>query len=524
MDKLRCLAQKYNWLFDLLVLVALAGALRAWGLGFDLPNLYHPDEYVHVTIALRILKTGSYNPHFFNYPTLFFYILAFLGYIPYFLAYASRGLLSNLDGLTLPVEVIPRDVAITHMPSEFLVGRLLVVVFALGTVVLVYWIGRKLYKRQVGFIAALLLAVSPTHVRISHFITPDVLMTFFVTLAVLLACQVMLSGRRRDYILAGATIGLAATTKYNANVALVLLIAAHLLRKDRQKLLDRNLVAGILTYGIVFWLGSPYMLLDLPTFLNDLAYEMRHYALLIEPGQVGSSWLWYGQYLARTEGLVSLLAVIAVIYALFKRTRKELFVASFSVLYFLWVSSYTVRNDRTLAPILPLISLLAATLISDALQALSERVPQLHSQWARTALVMVAIAAVASVPLSASTTLDRAFIRPDVRTPAAAWAEHDLPPGSRIVAESYSPAAAASVHHLEYVRYATEYPIGWYQQNADYLFLYSRGHYSTLSQDPQGQTVLLAQYQAIFDQFELVKQFDGPSLGYNYWVRIYQVR
>jgi len=521
---LKRLWKQYAIWIDLGLLTTLAMGLRVWGIGFDLPNLYHPDEYVYVTIALKILKTGSYNPHFFNYPTLFFYILAFLGYIPYFLAYASRGLVSNLDGLTLPVEVIPRDVTITSMPSEFLAGRLLTAVFAVGTVVLVYWIGRKLFSRQVGFIAGLLLAVSPTHVRISHFITPDVMMTFFVTLAVLLAYQVMVSGRQRDYLLAGAAVGLAATTKYNAGAAIVLLLAAHLLHEGRQKLVDRNLVTGVLTCGVVFLIGSPYMLLDLPTFLNDLAFEMRHYALLTELGQVGSSWFWYVQYMARTEGLVSLLAVIAIAYAFLKRTRKGLFVASFSVVYFLWVSSYTVRNDRTLAPILPLISLLTATLIHNVLQALSQRVPQLRDRWASATLATVVIAAVTSVPFSASITLDRALTRPDVRTTAAAWAEQDLPPGSRIVAESYSPAAATSVHHLEYVRYATEHPLDWYRQNADYLFLYSRGHYATLVRDPQGQATMLAHYQAIFDQFELVRQFDGPSLGYNYWVRIYRVK
>ncbi len=520
---LRRIYVRYELLLDVAGVCLVALFLRLWGLSFDLPYLYHPDEYPYVAIALNILKTGDYNPHFFNYPSLFFYVLA-AAYIPYFLLYASRGMLRNLDGLTLPMEVIPRDVALATMPSQFLVGRMISVVFALATVALIYLIGRELYNRRVGFIAALLLAVSFTHVRISHFITPDVIMTFFVTLSVILCWRIVARGRLRDYLLAGAAIGLAATTKYNAGITVLLLLLAHVMSSARRVWLDGKLVAAIALSGVVFVGGSPYSILDLSRFLNDLAFEVGHYSLLSEVGQVGSTWSWYIQYLWGKEGVVLLLAGLQTIRAGLTRSKRDIYVAAFTVGYFCFAASYIVRNDRTLAPVLPALGLMASILLDHlatrlcAWQALASRAAMRHMPL----LLLVGIAT--SVSAFNTVQLDRRLVQGDVRTEAGAWVEQNLPAGSRIVVESYSPMFAESVHHLQYRRFATDETLAWYRQNQDYLVLYSRGHYAAVARDPRDLTGQMAQYQDIFSSFTLLREFAGSSLGYPFWVRVYQVQ
>ncbi len=520
---LRQFGRKYTLQVDVVVLAAVALAFRLWGIRFDLPNSYHPDEYVYVDIALKVLKTGDYNPHFFQYPSLFFYILA-AAYVPYFLWSASRGLVSTVDGLALPVELIPRDVVIATMPTAFLVGRVVSVLFATGTVVLIYLIGRRLYSRGVGMLAGLLLAINFTHVRISHFVTPDAIMTFFVTLAVLLNYRILRYGRLRDYVLGGIAVGLAATTKYNAGMTLILLPVAHLLREDRPGLLDRRLAAGIACCCAAFLAGSPYTFLDLPGFLNGLAFEMRHYGLIGEPDQTGSTVAWYLRYLWKYESPVALLAGVEILRGTLQRSRKTLYVAGFPVLYFLFISSYKVRNDRSLAPILPVACLLCALLLSALVEAIRTRLLQSRGQKAKDLLMALAFCLVAVLPAWATVNLDRAFSQPDVRTTAAAWVERNLPPGSRIVIESYSPLMAKSVHRLELVGSATDHPLNWYRQNADYLFLHSRGHFGAIVADPASHALQIAQYEEIFQQFALVREFQGPSLGYLCWVRVYEVR
>ncbi len=313
---------------DSALLGVVALGLRVWGIGFDLPNLYHRDEAKYVSIPLRILKTGDYNPHFFNYPTFFFYLLA-LVYIIYFLFMASRGRLGNLDGLTMPEVVMENVVGRATMPSQFLVGRGFVALTGALTVVLIYWLARKAFNRRTGWLAALLFCVSPTHIRNSHFIAPDVTMVFFLVASFACTYQVWRAGRRRDYILAGLLAGLAISTKYNAYPILVPLILAHCWRRQGKPLFDEDILLALLASAAGFLIGAPYALLDLPAFLNDVAFEMRHYGTMGDPGTQGqNAFLWYARYLIHNEGPVLLLAGWAGLSAVrARRTRTLLFLA-----------------------------------------------------------------------------------------------------------------------------------------------------------------------------------------------------
>ena len=63
------------WLFGILT---IGLGLRLWGITFGLPNVNcRPDESLLVHKALAI-ASGDLNPHFFNYPSFQFYLLALL--------------------------------------------------------------------------------------------------------------------------------------------------------------------------------------------------------------------------------------------------------------------------------------------------------------------------------------------------------------------------------------------------------------------------------------------------------------
>src|SRR5205809_4020640 len=67
----------------LIAVLAFASILRAWGIGFGLPHtLTRPDEDATVAIALKFF-TRSFNPGFFDWPSLFMYISA-LAFVVYF--------------------------------------------------------------------------------------------------------------------------------------------------------------------------------------------------------------------------------------------------------------------------------------------------------------------------------------------------------------------------------------------------------------------------------------------------------
>ena len=56
------------------VILLIALSVRIWGISYDLPYIYHPDEPWPIRIGHHMLVTGDFNPHFFDWPSLIIYI------------------------------------------------------------------------------------------------------------------------------------------------------------------------------------------------------------------------------------------------------------------------------------------------------------------------------------------------------------------------------------------------------------------------------------------------------------------
>ena len=59
----------------LAAVVALALVLRLWGIGWQLPWQFHPDESHYTWKAMDLLSQGTLNPKYFRNPSLFTYLL-----------------------------------------------------------------------------------------------------------------------------------------------------------------------------------------------------------------------------------------------------------------------------------------------------------------------------------------------------------------------------------------------------------------------------------------------------------------
>ncbi|MCI0478775.1 MAG: glycosyltransferase family 39 protein, partial [Anaerolineales bacterium] len=216
---------KINWL--LIAVVTLGLGLRLWGIGFGLPYLYHPDEGVPVQIALQILRTGDFNPHFFHWSSLLFYANA-LVYGMYFVLGRLTGKFVSPSDLPVP-DIITIAVGKTALPEEFLLSRGLTAVVGALSIIGVYLICRRMSgNKTAGWIAALFLAVEPLDVSLSHYIRPDTFVVFFGLLTVYFSLKIVFDPRVANYILAGICAGLAASFKYNAALVCVSILTAHL--------------------------------------------------------------------------------------------------------------------------------------------------------------------------------------------------------------------------------------------------------------------------------------------------------
>ena len=250
--------------------------LRVWNLGAGIPFAVGIDEPAIMTTVVRILKSGSFNPHFFEYPTGYIYVQ--LG------AAIVNFLVGAMRHSWKAVEQVGAS-------DFYLWGRFVTAALGTATIALVYQAGLR-WGPRVGLAAAGLLAVMPMHVRESHFVLTDVPMTFAVVLTLLLSLRASEQPTLRAFVAAGAAAGLAAGIKYNALMAFSMpLVAALALARGRR--LSRT--AAVLTAAgacvAAFFVTTPFALIDLPAFLNGFGTQAAAFGARSDSAE--PSWLVY---------------------------------------------------------------------------------------------------------------------------------------------------------------------------------------------------------------------------------------
>jgi 4-amino-4-deoxy-L-arabinose transferase-like glycosyltransferase len=498
----------------LLSVLATALGVRLWGITANLPVIHHPDEPLNIRV-IEGIAAGDLNPHFFNYPSLFLYLQA------------AVSLDGPVFGWILPGDrvVLPTTKAMgtTFAPSvsTVLVHQLLSVAFGVALVAVVWAIARKTVGGTVApAVAAGLVALSPNLIEHSRFVTPDVVAALFMGLGVLAALHVLESGSMRSYVIAGLVVGLATSAKYNAALVGAAVAAACLVRFWRTR--DWNGVSHLVLAGNAavgaFLLTTPYALLDRATFLRGVQYERAHYATG-HAGMQGDTPAFYAGLLFREETAIAVPGLVGVILVLAGTRLQRQYAAvvlAFPLLYCAFVFLMPVRNDRTIMVVLPLLAVFAGYAVSVALGAVraASRQPGRSLPWQRPVAAVGAglLLVAALVGLWGGLTVNSQH---DAKGKAALWVSANLPAGSSVLVEAYSPwidpqtyqvTGTGSLRDAE-VPLGTEYIVA-----SEAMF----GRYTGNADEFPAEA---AAYERLFASLELLREF--PQEGHS--VRIYAV-
>src|SRR5262245_55250316 len=245
---------------SLLILILLVGAiLRFVPIWFGLPfDRARPDEETSIGHAVAVLA-GDPNPHFFDWPSLTFYLFA--------AAFAVASRIHRLLGL---------DPTLT-VNEQFLVARGVVAFAGTVTIGVVFALTRTVAGRATALVAAFFLAVATLHVRESHFAMTDVLMTLFVTTALALLVRALKArsdtwSATRLFVAAGLAGGLAASTKYSgAAIAAAFAAAQYVWARDADAVAPPTRawtpsLALAAAFACGFVVMTPYAVLDYRSF------------------------------------------------------------------------------------------------------------------------------------------------------------------------------------------------------------------------------------------------------------------
>jgi hypothetical protein len=460
-------------------IVVVALALRFVGLGWGRPFVYHPDEYAVANPALDMVRTGSWNPDLFIYPSGLIYVERFI-ISGLHLLDPSVSLSTNATGGYAGLLWRSGSNALPEQFPYFYAGRAFVAVVGALMALPTYFAARSVSNAVGGVAAAVAIAVAPLAVLHSHYLTTDVPTAVLAALTLCLALR-GLTGGRRWLIAAGFAAGLAASTKYNSGLVVIVPLVVLLTSCPPRQLLRRPTLttAGLIVVASMagFVLLTPAVVFDASkVWTGGILAAFQTYS----SGHAGSEGTDNAIYFLRVlwggSGLgpgLSILAALGLLIAVVQHRRADLAVLSFVVAYYVLISLPPVRFDRNLLPLLPFLAVLAGRAVGWLVDFLTAQLPRLtiHSlrptaQWRQMASIAVGLAlvAVAATPsLSAAVASDQQLRRADTRTVALQWIEQNIPPGATIAREEFTPQIPQPEYRVGFVWHLADRPLEWYR-------------------------------------------------------------
>jgi hypothetical protein len=445
----------------------LAGALvlRLWGIKEGLPYVYDIDEAAHFVPRAIAMSGLRLNPHYFANPPALTYLLHGV-FAAYFGGYTGTA-----------------RAAAQHPADVYVVARATVAVLGVLAVWLLYVLAARLFGRAAGLLAAALEAVAFLPVFYAHLALNDVPTLVPLTASLIGSAGVMQRGRARDYLLAGAALGLAAATKYTAGVAVLPLLAATVMRYLEARRREApaapleppgegawptparkrggrampalaGLTLAALAALLAFLVANPYALLDFHRFVNELGYESsvaeEAGGKLGSPHELGL--LYYLWSFTWGLGFVPALAALGGAIMVWFRDRRVAWLLTPMVLaYLIFMGTENRYFGRWLMPILPVACALAAFFALSVARALARalaRGAQADRAEAdrRHALIYAGVGAVVAAALLAqgvvySVHADAVLARADTRESTRDWMLAHVPAGARVVVEPVVPQA-----------------------------------------------------------------------------------
>lgn len=430
-----------------LAIVAIGLLLRLWGVNQGLPFSYYSDERHFINRAMSF-GTGDFNPHWFHKPALYMYLL-FIEYGLFFLVGKVVGLFSTVSDFA--------RLYVNDLSIFLIIGRITTALFGTATVFLTYRIGERIYEKRLALLAACFLAFTYAAVNGAHDVKADIPAAFFTLLSFFYICQILETGSRWSYSLAGLFAGLGVATKYSPIILLFPFFVAHViyLRSKRpfpwRSMINGNLLLGFLLLWVGFFLGSPFNFLD-PSFFQSQVVPIfeggnatgggamdfslvRFLSLLLHPLIHFSTVILRANGMGILLGSLSLLGILFLIY----RGQKGGRLIALTVLSYIYISDFmfsSYAEARHFNMLYPFLGLGAAAVSLRIMEEVLPRRPKILG-FHRSALVVALPALLVFPSAYRIVRFDYRISHKDTRTVAKEWVEMNIPPGAKILVDDY---------------------------------------------------------------------------------------
>ena len=545
-----------------ILIVALG--LRLYGIDWDQGHFFHPDErsfYLRADCMYDVLteapgfqngdcirsnpemepgfpglKTffdadkSPLNPHWFPLGSILIYLLVIARFI--FEPFFDMGSLLKMA----------------------YVGRSIMAVADVGTVFMVYLLGKRLWDRRVGLLASSLVALAVVHIQISHFYRPEPLQVFFLMVAFWFMLNVMDRRRLRDTALLGLFVGLALAPKVSVLPLLLplALVFGFRLFTDSEgkwrvpspphaaKIGGHALLAGSIAIG-VFFITMPYAFLQFGEFVDQITFQAENVArtagnVPFTVQYIGSDPFIYELRQTSLWGLGLPLGIAAcggLLFTAFMVFRKwpfhraELLLLAWVVPNFLLLGFFEVKFMRYIFPIIPFLILMGSWMLLSMLDrartvsltgtGLTGYGLTRYAPHAAVAVIAIVVVATAFYALAFETVYARSH--PAIQ--ASDWINENVPKRSVIITDNHWDEGIPEIYSYD----VQQIPIfdrdtqlkmervARHLADGDYLIFYSNRTYGSVTRVPERYPMSSQYYQLLFSG-ELGYEFDRAFTSY----------
>ncbi|HET8977498.1 MAG TPA: glycosyltransferase family 39 protein, partial [Solirubrobacteraceae bacterium] len=321
--------------------------------------------------------------------------------------------------------------------AVFVVARVVAAVLGTLAVWLTYLAGTRFFDRTTALLGAAVFGLAFLPVFYSHLALNDVPTLAPVALALYGIAGVLRSGGRRDYVLAGVGIGLAAATKYTGGITAVCLLGAFACDAagGEPRTAVRRLGLAITCALLAFIAANPYSVLDFADFHAGITTQQA-LAGGSDPEKLGttaaSGTAFYFWTFTWGMGWVPSLAALGGSALLVARRQlaTALVLLPAPLAFIIFMGDQQRYFGRWLMPIFPLVALVSAYGAVEFVRWLirTRRIP---------AVVAGGVAAVVMLAQSAAAVVhnDAVLSRADTRNLTRAWMVGHVPAGAKVVVE-----------------------------------------------------------------------------------------
>jgi Dolichyl-phosphate-mannose-protein mannosyltransferase len=403
----------------LLVSLLLCFVLSLYGITVKYNN---PDQMAFQPLFLP--GKLPFNPGWFDKPP-------FHTYFNYFFSVLPISSLSKAFDFSMEMEGILKTIW----------SRLLTKFMLLMAIGLLYHIARKSNGVFSARVTALIAATTAGFIAYSHFLTVDIPVMLWMLVAFTFSHRILFERKLSSYLLAGFFTGIAAATKYNGVAIGFSILVAHMLsyRMESSKripwreiLFHKMLISGLMMVVVGFLVGNPFALLDYRAFSSGFLYN--YMVAPVYEGQTGHSFLRFFETMIEIMGvpffvvsaIVFLFALGTLFFAQDEWKKRATFLLCLSVLipYYIQFGLFPRLETRFVLPIIPLWFLISGSLWE-----------KLKSYRVIFGLLLISLV---GYNLICSLYVGRRFLD-DPRLRAESWVKENLPTGSTVEQDIYSP-------------------------------------------------------------------------------------